>query len=147
MSDAWLEPLTEEACLRLLREGAVGRIAVVVDGDPIVLPVNYRLVEPPSGALLVVRTRPGNVIEQAHANVAFEIDSIDPVNHRGWSVLVRGELLHAYPASATARELYEPGPWFTDHRDAWLFIDPFAISGRELHGAEPDWPFHPGDYM
>ena len=148
MTDAWLEQLSREACLRLLRQGTVGRVGVVVDGDPVVLPVNYRLVEPPSGPLLVVRTRPGNVIEQAAAtNVAFEIDSIDLADHRGWSVLVRGELLHAYPASATARELDEPDPWLTDGREAWLFIDPFAISGRELHGAEPYWPFHPGDYM
>lgn len=136
MTDAWLEQLSQEACLRLLREGAVGRVGVVVDGDPIILPVNYRLVEPPSGPLLVVRTRPGNVIEQAATNVAFEIDSVDLVNQRGWSVVVRGELLHAYPASASERELYEPDPWLTDGRNAWLFIDPFAISGRELHGAD-----------
>src|SRR6476646_4801876 len=126
MTDAWLEPLSREQCLDLLRQETIGRIGFVVDDGPIILPVNYRLVEPPSGPLLVVRTRPGNVIEQAATNVAFEIDSIDPVNHRGWSVLVRGELLHAYPTSATARELYEPDPWLTDDREAWLFIDPFA---------------------
>jgi nitroimidazol reductase NimA-like FMN-containing flavoprotein (pyridoxamine 5'-phosphate oxidase superfamily) len=147
MTDAWLEELSQDACLRLLREGTVGRIAVVADDSPIILPVNYRLVEPPSGPLVVVRTRPGNVIEQTTAKVAFEIDSIDLVNHQGWSVVVRGELLHAYPASVSARELYEPDAWPTEGRNAWLFIDPFAISGRELHGAEPYWSFHPGDYM
>jgi nitroimidazol reductase NimA-like FMN-containing flavoprotein (pyridoxamine 5'-phosphate oxidase superfamily) len=147
MTDAWLEELSHETCLRLLREGTVGRIAVVVDDAPVILPVNYRLVEPPSGPLVVVRTRPGNVIEQAAANVAFEIDSIDLVNHRGWSVVVRGELLHAFPATPEARELYEPDPWLTDGRNAWLFVDPVAISGRELHGAEPYWPFRPGDYI
>jgi nitroimidazol reductase NimA-like FMN-containing flavoprotein (pyridoxamine 5'-phosphate oxidase superfamily) len=147
MTGAWLEQLSRESCLRCLRQGTVGRIAVVVNDDPIILPVNYRLVEPPSGPLLVVRTRPGNVIAQAFNNVAFEIDSIDPANQEGWSVLVQGELLHAYPASATVRELYEPDPWIVDDRSSWLFIDPFAISGRELHGTERDWPFHPGDYL
>jgi len=57
VTDAWLEPLAAKACLRLLQERAVCRVAVVVDGDPINLPVNYRLVEPPTGAMLVVRTR------------------------------------------------------------------------------------------
>jgi len=107
MTDAWLEPLSQEQCLRFLRNTSVGRIAMIVDGDPIVLPVNYRLVEPPSGPLLAVRTRPGNVIEQAPTNVAFEIDAIDPVNHQGWSVLVRGELLHATATSADFRERYD----------------------------------------
>jgi nitroimidazol reductase NimA-like FMN-containing flavoprotein (pyridoxamine 5'-phosphate oxidase superfamily) len=146
MAEAWLEELSRDACLAFLRDGTVGRIAVVVDDQPIILPVNYRLAEEPSGPLLVVRTRPGNVIEQAPTNVAFEIDSIDRVNHQGWSVLVRGELLHAYPVSAT-RELYETDPWLTDRREAWLFIDPFAISGRKLHAAQDLWPAHPGDYM
>src|ERR1700694_5618576 len=99
MTDAWLEPLSQETCMRLLRESTVGRIALVIDADPIILPVNYRLVEPPSGPLVAVRTRPGNVIEQAPTNVAFEIDSIDPIHHTGWSVLGRGELLHANPTS------------------------------------------------
>ena len=102
MSEAWLEPLSPDACLRCLRLETVGRMAVVVNDGPIILPVNYRLVEPPSGPLLVVRTRPGNVLDQAISNVAFEIDSIDRANQEGWSVLVQGELLHAYPASATA---------------------------------------------
>jgi nitroimidazol reductase NimA-like FMN-containing flavoprotein (pyridoxamine 5'-phosphate oxidase superfamily) len=146
MADAWLEPISQETCLRLLRERTVGRIAFVIDTDPIILPVNYRLVETSSGPILTVRTRPGNVIEQAHSNVAFEIDSIDPIHHAGWSVLVRGELLHATPTSAEFRERYDPDSWLTD-REAWLLIDPWAISGRELHGTEPIWPVHPGEYL
>jgi hypothetical protein len=146
MTDAWLEPLSQEACLLLLRQETVGRIAVVVDDNPIILPVNYRLVEPPSGPILAVRTRPGNVIEQAPAGVAFEIDSIDPIQHQGWSVLVRGELLHATPTSAGFREGYDPESWLPD-RDAWLLVDPWAISGRELHGTAPLWQFHPGGYI
>ena len=45
MTEAWLEVLDVETCKRLLRENAVGRIAVVADDFPIVLPVNYRVVE------------------------------------------------------------------------------------------------------
>jgi hypothetical protein len=61
-------------------------------------------------------------------------------------VLVRGELLHATPTSAEFRERYDPDSWLTD-RDAWLLIDPWVITGRELHGSEPVWPFHPGDFL
>ncbi len=146
MTDASLEQLSEAACVDRLREGTVGRIAFVADGDPIVLPVNYRLVEPPSGPLLAVRTRPGNVIAGAPTSVAFEIDSIDEVHHEGWSVLVRGELLHAAASATHFRALYDPEPWLTD-RESWLLIDPWEISGRELHGREPLWQFRPGEYM
>jgi nitroimidazol reductase NimA-like FMN-containing flavoprotein (pyridoxamine 5'-phosphate oxidase superfamily) len=45
MSDAWLEELSDEECLELLRSRAVGRIGFNVDGFPFVLQVNYRLVE------------------------------------------------------------------------------------------------------
>jgi Pyridoxamine 5'-phosphate oxidase len=146
MTDTKLEPLSQDECLLHLRQGSVGRIAFVLDDDPVILPVNYRLVEPESGPLLAVRTRPGNVIEQAATNVAFEIDSIDHVHHEGWSVLVRGELLHATPTSHDFMVQYDPTPWLAD-RDAWLLIDPWAISGRKLQGTEPVWPFHPGDYL
>jgi hypothetical protein len=146
MSDAQLEELTREACLARLRLGGIGRIAFVVGETPVILPVNYRLAEPPSGPLLAVRTRPGNVIDQAPTNVAFEIDSIDPVLHEGWSVLVRGELLHAFSSSTDLRSGYDPESWLAD-RDAWLLIDPGAISGRELHGTEPIWHIHQGGYV
>jgi nitroimidazol reductase NimA-like FMN-containing flavoprotein (pyridoxamine 5'-phosphate oxidase superfamily) len=145
-TDGGLAPLSQEACLQHLRAGSVGRIAFVVDDDPIVLPVNYRLVEPASGPLLAVRTGPGTVIDQAPTSVAFEIDAIDPVHHEGWSVLVRGELLHATPTSAEFRERYDPASWLDD-RTSWLLIDPWAITGRELRGGEQVWQFRPGEYV
>ena len=141
-----LVPLSQETCLQHLREGAVGRIAFVVDDDPLILPVNYRLVEPASGPLLAVRTRPDTVIDHAPTNVAFEVDAIDPVHHEGWSVLVRGELLHANPNSAEFRELNDPDSWLGD-RTSWLLIDPWAITGRELRGGEQVWQFRPGEYV
>jgi hypothetical protein len=146
MTDGRLEPLSPETCLQLLREASVGRIAFLVDGDPLILPVNYRLVEPSSGPLLAVRTRPGTQVDEAPSRVAFEIDSIDPVHHGGWSVLVRGELLHASSTSPQFRELYDPKSWVGD-RDSWLLVDPWSITGRELHGAESAWPMRPGEYV
>src|SRR5690242_12542049 len=141
MSNAWIDAISEEDCLRLLRAGTLGRIAFVAEDGPIILPVNYRLAEPPSGPLVAIRTRPGNVIDQAPESVAFEIDSIDQVHHRGWSVVVRGELMHASSGSAQVRNYLDSQPWISTDRDAWLLIDPFAITGRELHTAESQWVF------
>jgi nitroimidazol reductase NimA-like FMN-containing flavoprotein (pyridoxamine 5'-phosphate oxidase superfamily) len=100
MADATLAPLSQETCLQRLREGHVGRIGFVIDDGPVILPVNSRLVEPGSGPLLVIRTRPGHVIEQAPVSVACEIDSIDPSHHRGWS-RTRARRARAYERDVT----------------------------------------------
>lgn len=67
MTDSWLEALSPEECLTLLRDNVVGRIGLTVDDLPTVLPVNYRLVESHGitpGTWIALRTRPGNVIDQ-----------------------------------------------------------------------------------
>jgi nitroimidazol reductase NimA-like FMN-containing flavoprotein (pyridoxamine 5'-phosphate oxidase superfamily) len=147
MTSAWLEDVDLEGCLTLLRQSSVGRIAVVVDEAPIVLPVNYRLVETNGPTWLAVRTRPGNVLDRAPAFVALEIDAIDPVHHQGWSVLVRGTLQRVDAGTADFRARLDSEPWLDSDRDSWLVIEPFAITGRRLHAAESDWPFHPRAYL
>ncbi len=147
MSDARLEPLSLEACLAYLRTTSVGRIATVTDGYPVVLPVNYRLVETLGLTWIALRTRPGNTIDRASERAAFEIDGIDPARHRGWSVLVRGTLLPVDPDAAGFRERFDSAPWLGAERDAWLVIEPFSITGRELHPAEDEWAFHVEAYL
>jgi nitroimidazol reductase NimA-like FMN-containing flavoprotein (pyridoxamine 5'-phosphate oxidase superfamily) len=142
-----LESLEYEECVNQLRVGSVGRIAVIEHGFPVVLPVNYRLVETTGPPWVAIRTRPGNVLDQRSAPVAFEIDNIDPTYQRGWSVLVRGTLHHVNPDSADFRERFDPQPWLAQDRDAWLIIEPFAITGRRLHHAEVEWAFHPRAYV
>jgi nitroimidazol reductase NimA-like FMN-containing flavoprotein (pyridoxamine 5'-phosphate oxidase superfamily) len=141
VTDAWLQDLPLDTCLHHLREGSVGRIAVVIDTFPVVLPVNYRLVETSGRTWLAIRTRPGNVIERAPIRVGFEIDGIDPVHQQGWSVLVRGTLLHVDPDAAGFGERFDPHPWLLAQRDAWLVIEPFAITGRQLHREQVEWLF------
>jgi nitroimidazol reductase NimA-like FMN-containing flavoprotein (pyridoxamine 5'-phosphate oxidase superfamily) len=150
MSEAWLQELTLDECLALLRTNAVGRIAFVTDELLTVLPVNYRVVEAAGttpGKWLALRTRPGNVIERASMMVAFEIDGIDASHRQGWSVLVRGTLAHVDPDAATFRERFDSAPWLVAERDAWLIIEPFAITGRRLHPSEPEWAFSSRAYL
>lgn len=141
MTDAWLESLTFDECLVLLREHPVGRIAIVSDGFPIVLPVNYRLVEVPGKNWIAIRTRPGNVIERAGLNVAFEIDEIDPARREGWSVVVRGTLHHVDPDAADFRARFDPDTWLLRERDAWMVIEAFQITGRRLCEPGAYWGF------
>lgn len=147
MTEAWLETLSHDECVDLLRRSIVGRLAVVEHDFPVVVPVNYRLVETTGPPFLALRTRPGNVIDRAPMAVAFEIDDIDTVVHRGWSVLVRGTLHHMNPDSGGFREHFDPEPWLGEERDAWLIIEPFSITGRRLHEHAPDWAFHSDAYL
>ena len=143
----WLEELSIEKCLELLRQEAVGRIAIVIDGSPIVLPVNYRVTEAAGRTWIALRTRPGNVISQAPPMVALEIDGIDPVHQEGWSVLLRGTLHSIDERAAAFRERFDPEPWILTDRDEWLIIEPFAITGRRLHAAERPWAFQVDAYL
>src|SRR5215510_6722618 len=106
-NEAWLEPLSEEECLRRLRENRVGRIGTVIEDGPIVVPVNYRLVEACGLTFLALRTRPGNIIARGGMMVALEIDEVDPVHREGWSVLVRGTLHRIDPEAADFRTQYD----------------------------------------
>ena len=145
--DARLEELSYEQCLELLRAGTIGRVGVVVDDAVAVLPVNYRLVETVGLTYVAFRTRPGNVIERADLNAAFEIDGIDAGHHEGWSVLVQGTLHHVDPDAAEFRERFDPEPWLLAERDAWLIVVPWSISGRRLIAPPTEWHFHMRGYL
>lgn len=132
-----LVELSLDQCIARLRTATVGRVAVVVNEFPVVLPVNFRVVDMPGTPWLAFRTRTGNVLDRAPIPAALEIDGIDLVDHRGWSVLARGTLHHVDPESADFEERFDPGPWLPD-REAWLAIVPFSITGRRIIGAS-DW--------
>ena len=147
MEETWAEELDLDTCLERLRAHTVGRVGVIVDGHPLVLPVNYRLMETAGRTWVVLRTRAGNVIDTASERVAFEIDGIDVARERGWSVLVRGTMAHVDPSAAEFRARFDPEPWLGDAREAWLMIEPFAITGRELRAAEQLWAYDARAYL
>ena len=140
--------LSMSECLGLLTSTPIGRLCVIADEFPLAFPVNYRLVpDGDGGAALVVRTRPGGVLDQDATRVGFEIDGIDAATNTGWSVLVRGMLHHA-DASSTPTWLrsWDPRPWIGE-RDAWLYITPSEITGRRLLESVMEWSFEWRGYL
>jgi Pyridoxamine 5'-phosphate oxidase len=135
-----LDEIGHADCLELLRFGEFGRIAVDIDGGPVVVPVNYRLVEAPGRTWIAMRTRPGNLLDRDRVAAAFEIDHVDHEGREGWSVLVRGTLLRVDPDAAGFRTRFDPDPWVTETRDRWLVLEPFSITGRRLHGVGATQP-------
>ena len=79
-SDPTMNVLPTEECYRLLGTHEIGRIGIVADHYPLILPVNYRL----DGTTVVIRTHPGTILRSAeHANVTFEVDEIDRSTRSG----------------------------------------------------------------
>ena len=143
-----LKVLSLAECMSLLRETKVGRIATVSNSFPVVMPVNFTIVESYGRTWFALRTRPGNVIDQGSVqHVALQIDCIDGAHHTGWSVLVRGTLQRVSPNTTAFRDRFDPQPWFDDDRDAWLVLEPFDITGRALHPAETEWAFTANAYL
>lgn len=126
-----LVELSEQECLARLSSHGVGRLALSAPGGPVVVPVNYTVVD---GAV-VFRTAPGTApAEAVGAEVAFEADHIDEALSQGWSVLVRGPARSVTDPRAVRRLERRAGsaPWAGGSRDLWVRIDPAGITGRRI---------------
>ncbi len=127
-----LEQLSEDECLQLLEQHDLGRIAIVVDGQPLIFPVNYGV----SQRVITFRTAHGVKLSQAPgSNVAFEIDAYEASTRVGWSVLVQGVAVDATTAlddvSWMARGA-RPRPLAPGVKIHRLAIQPTKITGRRF---------------
>lgn len=127
-----LTELDTEECWRRLGTHGVGRVAATTAEGPMVLPVNYTVVD---GAI-TFRTAAGSVPAQVLGEqVAFEVDHIDETFGRGWSVLVRGRA-RGVTRPETLRRLEDRArsePWAGGRREVWVCVDVVGISGRAIN--------------
>lgn len=140
-----LTVLTTDECQELLRSESFGRLGVIVDHEPLIIPVNYAL----DRGVVVLRKKPGSTLLNAqHTNVSFEVDRIDATTRTGWSVLVRGLAEEVTPdhdagivgrTRATGLEPWAPGEDFR-----WVRIIPHGISGRRITAEEAPFDWHLG---
>ncbi|MEO6987256.1 MAG: pyridoxamine 5'-phosphate oxidase family protein [Aquihabitans sp.] len=132
MGETALEIIERRECLELLAGQQVGRLAVM-DGDaPLILPLNYALVDD----TIVFETNDGSKLDASRGGPAcFEIDGIDPEHLGGWSVVVRGHLheVTEYDQPALDKFSNRVDPWIGE-RSHLLRLDSWAITGRRLRG-------------
>lgn len=122
--------LPVEECLDLLGQHHLGRVAFLRDGAPELLPVNYVLHE----GSVVFRTDYGVLLVQTdRADVAFEVDHVDPGWRTGWSVVVRGKAEEVWqPTELDRLRQLELQPWAPGERAHHMRIAPRSISGRRI---------------
>ena len=127
-----LDPLSFDECQQRLASTPVGRIAFVVDGQPIVRPVNFAWID---GAI-VFRTGAGltmsTVVEGGSA--CFEVDDWDADARSGWSVVVKGTASEITDwAEKEALEQIGLVPWHKgEWRSVWVKVTPVKVTGRTV---------------
>lgn len=133
-----LEALGREECIALLATSSVGRLGLLVDGRPEILPVNYAV----DGDVVVFRTGFGTVLNQAALSVvAFEADRIEESGQSGWSVLVQGVAQDIGDAIDRNSERYRSlrlVTWAPGTRERWFSIRPDKITGRRIKAGDPE---------
>ncbi len=135
-----IEVLDRAECMRLLGTQQVGRIAMVMGGRPIVLPVNYVL----DGDRVVFRTADGTKFDAAlrGATVGFEIDHLDSVFQTGWSVLVGGRAELITDATDLAHVQALPlRPWSSHEKSNWVQVRAEDLTGRRVVSVAPPESF------
>jgi hypothetical protein len=122
--------LDREDCVRRLGRGGVGRIALIVGGEPAIFPVNYAV---KAGDIYFLTAAGSKAAAAANGDVlAFEVDNIDPLEHAGWSVLVVGP--SAVVPSAEVQPLWKLklGRWVGGGPEIQVRIRSERVSGREI---------------
>jgi uncharacterized protein len=133
MTASQLVELDQAECLGLLLHNVVGRVAVVVDGRPHIVPVTYAA---DTNGDVVFRTGPDTVLTRVDLEqVAFEIDGVDEQARTGWSVTVHGlgsEITDVDEQKARYLRQKLGDSWAPDPRPRSFAIYRREITGRRL---------------
>lgn len=136
-----IEILSSAECYRALTSHSIGRVGVIVDHYPLVIPVNYAV----DRDAVLIRTAPDSVLSHADRSpVTLEVDDFDTANKSGWSVLLRGVGIRVDPDDPAeilgADAAPGPTPWAPGERPLMIRIRATGISGRRIvRGAVLEW--------
>ena len=126
-----IEILDEHECRHLLASQAMGRLGLTVEALPVILPVNYAMLDDDVVFRSTAGAKLGAALDQAV--VCFEIDGHDDLAHEGWSVLVTGhaELIED-PDELAATERLPLQPWSGITTGFPVRVRTELISGRRI---------------
>ena len=141
MSSMWIdqrgsEVLTRNECERLLavKAGGVGRVGLAIDGQVVIVPVNYQIMD--QDVLILVGV--GNILDAARSEaiVGFEVDEVSAVAGLAWSVLVQGLATVVSDAKVKAATVRPVAPLVPEPGHSFVRIRTGVLSGRRFSLAE-----------
>jgi len=131
-NQAAFEELDRDECLALISTQRLGRLGVVVDGVPLVLPMGFLL----NGETVVLQTNQGaKTLHGPLTSVSFEVDHVDWDEGVGWSVLIQGlaeDISTAIDERSEMLRSLAAHSWAPPPADRWLTILPRVITGRRI---------------
>ena len=131
-----VQNLEPHECWALLRSVSVGRLAVLVDGQPDIFPINFTV----DGGTLVFRTGAGTKLAAASggAAVALEADGVDADSGLAWSVVVKGpaKAITGTEGILDSAALYL-FPWQAGKKDTFVRVSPGTVTGRRFKVTAP----------
>ncbi len=126
-------------CLRLLERSRVGRVGITVDALPVILPVNFCVLDD----AVHFATVPGTKLDAAtrEAVVAFQGDAYAPDGSAGWSVLAVGRCSRVTDPSDVARFRRRAVPAWPqgDRADNVVRIELTNVTGRRFGDVSNPW--------
>jgi nitroimidazol reductase NimA-like FMN-containing flavoprotein (pyridoxamine 5'-phosphate oxidase superfamily) len=125
--------LTQSECFALLATVPLGRVVYSERAMPIIVPVNFSLVD---GDVIVRTGRRSRLALHAPGNVvAFEVDDIDPSSRSGWSIVLTGRIsLIRDPEQLAHLGTLGLQTWGATEFDRYLSLRPDVVSGRRIAG-------------
>jgi len=127
-----LEILDEAECRRLLGREPVGRLALTAKALPVVLPINFVLVD----ETVVFATDEGLKLEAARQGsvACLEVDGFEVWRHGGWSVLATGRLREITDPQRLAEAKQLPlSPWALARPQHYVELPIELLSGRRIN--------------
>jgi nitroimidazol reductase NimA-like FMN-containing flavoprotein (pyridoxamine 5'-phosphate oxidase superfamily) len=125
------EVLTRDECLRLLalRSGGIGRVGLAANGQAVIVPVNYQIVD----GDVVIQIGQGDMLSAASNQtiVAFEVDDVSGMAGVAWSVLVQG-LAVVLTKEQVARLHPSGSPLVPEPGTSFVRIRTGVLSGRRF---------------
>lgn len=126
--------LPEAECWNLLRQGVIGRLAVVTDDGPDIFPINYVV----DHGSIVFRTAAGRKFSSSAGRpVAFEVDGYDQdEDATAWSVVVHGRSHEIRDTDEVIEAIELPlAPWHAGPKPRFVRLEVAEVTGRRLHVA------------
>ncbi|MER5281156.1 pyridoxamine 5'-phosphate oxidase family protein [Streptomyces sp. NPDC002809] len=123
--------LDESESWALLGDHGVGRVALASGDGPVVLPLNYQVLD---GEVMFSTAEHSPLAAADGTEIAFEADHIDDAFSRGWSVLLVGPV-RVVTDEDEARRLRASAysaPWAGEGREHVMVLSPRRVTGRKI---------------
>jgi uncharacterized protein len=130
--------LDRAECEGLLASRNVGRLGLVIDGHPYVIPTHYAT---PGGGVIVFRAALRSLLMEASLReVAFEVDDAQPKTRTGWFVTVIGvarDIADAIDETSMSLRQLPIVEWSSEDRPEWFKVGPLELIGHRLTPSSP----------